>query len=112
MSIRKTFQQLLWPIFLPTFCAFLSLKASLILLPLYVLERGYDPAFAAFIISIRGIGMLFMDVPAGFLVARLGDKGGIVLGNVAAALALFLFAVFDQPVMYVCSALLSGPLFR
>ncbi len=111
MSIRKTFQQLLWPIFLPTFCAFLSLKASLILLPLYVLERGYDPAFAAFIISIRGIGMLFMDVPAGFLVARLGDKGGIVLGNIAAALALLLFAVFDQPVMYVCSALLSGAAF-
>ncbi|SDZ74730.1 Predicted arabinose efflux permease, MFS family [Desulfuromusa kysingii] len=111
MSIRTTFRQLLFPVFLPTFCAFVSLRASLILLPLYILNQGYGVTLAASIISIRGIGMLFMDLPAGFLVSRLGDKGGMLVGNVAAALSLFLFATFDSPVMFVLISLLSGAAF-
>lgn len=101
----------MWPVLVPTLGSFLSMRAALILLPLYVLDRGYGPTLAGFIISLRGVGMLGMDVPAGFLVARLGNKLGMISGHILAAMALFLFALFDHPAVFVLGALLSGAAF-
>ena len=111
MSLRGTFNRLLLPVFFPTFFSFVSLRASLVLLPLYVLDRGYDPTLAALVISIRGIGMLCMDVPAGFLVSKLGDKRGMILGYATAAVSLILFATLDHQGIFIFSALLSGASF-
>ena len=47
----------------------ISQDALLVLLPLYVLDLGLSPAFAALVIGIRGIGILVFDVtsaPADF----------------------------------------------
>ena len=60
-----------------------SQEALTILLPLYMLDMGASPAFAALVVGLRGIGVLLFDVPAGMLVARFGDKpvllGGLTL---------------------------------
>ena len=61
-------------------------EALTILLPLYVLELGATPAFAALIAGLRGVGVLLFDVPAGMLVARFGDKP-VLLGGLALILA-------------------------
>lgn len=111
MSLRSTFNRLLLPVLLPTLLSFTSIRAALVLLPLYVLDRGYDPTLAAFVISIRGVGMLCMDVPAGLLVAKLGDKKGMILGHVTAAASLILFAATDHQGIFIFSALLSGASF-
>ena len=108
MSLRTTLNRLLLPVLLPSFFSFISIRAALILLPLYVLDRGYDPTLAAFVISIRGVGMLCMDVPAGFLVSKLGDKKGMILGHVTAAASLIMFAAIDYQGVFIFSALLSG----
>ena len=50
-----------------------SQEALTILLPLYMLEIGASPAFAALVVGLRGFGVLLFDVPAGMLVARFGD---------------------------------------
>jgi MFS family permease len=111
MSLRSTFNRLLLPVLLPTLFSFTSIRAALVLLPLYVLDRGYDPTLAAFVISIRGVGMLCMDVPAGLFVAKLGDKKGMILGHVTAAASLILFASTDNQGIFILSALLSGASF-
>ncbi len=111
MSIRQTFRQLALPIFLPTLLSFISLRASLVLLPLYVIAQGYGPTLAGLIISIRGIGMLCADVPGGFLVSKVGDKWGMIIGHLMAGLALVMFAIFDHRGMLVSSALVSGAAF-
>ncbi len=111
MSIRQTFRQLLLPIFLPTMLSFISLRTSLVLLPLYVIHEGYGATLAGLIISLRGIGMLCADVPGGFLVTKLGDKWVMVIGHLLAGLALALFAAFDMRSMFIFSALLSGAAF-
>jgi len=111
MSLRATFHRLLLPVLLPSFFSFTSIRAALILLPLYVLDRGYDPTLAAFVISIRGIGMLCTDVPAGFLVSKLGDKKSMILGYATTAGSLLLFAAIDHQGLFVFSALLSGASF-
>ncbi len=80
----------------------------MVLLPLYVLESGYDAAFAALIVGLRGIGILLFDLPAGMLVTRFGDKP-VLLGGVAAVLAsMLLLAASTGPLWIAGAAILLG----
>lgn len=82
--------------------------ALLILLPLYIVELGYSAAFAAVIVGIRGLGLLLFDLPAGFLVARFGDKP-VLLGGLALILAgNLLLIVVTNPVALGLAAVLLG----
>ena len=103
MSLKSPYDRLLAPIYVPSFLMALSAQAMLILLPLYVLELGGAPAFAALIMGLHGIGILVFDVPAGMLAARFGDKPlmlvglvSILAGTVALSLVsgLWMLAVF------------------
>jgi MFS family permease len=105
MRLPPPYDRLLVPVYMPSLLMAISQEALTILLPLYVLELGASPAFAALIVGLRGIGVLLFDVPAGMLVARFGDKpvllgglglilsGLLVLGLTAEPLALGLAAV-------------------
>ncbi|HLF12422.1 MAG TPA: MFS transporter [Gammaproteobacteria bacterium] len=105
MRLPSPYDRLLVPVYVPSLLMAISQEALTILLPLYVLELGASPAFAALIVGLRGIGVLLFDVPAGMLVARFGDKpvllgglglilsGLLVLGFTAEPLALGLAAV-------------------
>ena len=82
MSLKSPYDRLLAPIYVPSFLMALSAQAMLILLPLYVLELGGAPAFAALIMGLHGIGILVFDIPAGMLAARFGDKPLMLVGLV------------------------------
>ena len=71
------------PIYVPAMLLGIPAQASLVLLPLYVLHLGESPAAAASIIGLRALGMMAMDIPAGMLAARFGDKT-IMLAAIAA----------------------------
>ena len=86
MRLPSPYDRLLAPVYLPSLLMAVSQEALTILLPLYVLELGATPAFAALIVGLRGIGILLFDVPAGMLVARFGDKP-VLLGGLALILA-------------------------
>jgi len=82
MRLPSPYDRLLVPVYVPSLLMAVSQEALTILLPLYVLELGATPAFAALIVGLRGIGILLFDVPAGMLVARFGDKP-VLLGGLA-----------------------------
>jgi len=105
---RSVYRRLLLPIYVPTLLNSTSLNALLVLVPLYVLETGGGAAFAAFLIGLRGIGMLLFDLPAGILVARLGDKPVLLSGLVAMTASAVLFALTDGPWALGAAAVLSG----
>ena len=75
LRLSSPYDRLLLPVYLPSFMMAIAQEALTILLPLYVLELGGTPAFAALIAGLRGVGVLLFDVPAGMLVARFGDGG-------------------------------------
>ena len=77
------------PVYMPSFFSAIAQNAVQIMLPLYALEIGGGPALAATIVGLRGAGTMLMDVPAGMLVARIGDRGVMILGLVLATLATF-----------------------
>ena len=51
-------------------------------------QLGANPAMAALIVAIIGIGQLAADIPAGILAARFGDKSAMLFAAVLAAVAL------------------------
>jgi MFS family permease len=88
MTIRlpSPYDRLLAPVYVPSLLMAVSQEALTILLPLYVLELGASAVFAAWVVFLRGFGILLFDVPAGMLVARFGDKP-VLLGGLALLLA-------------------------
>ena len=86
MRLPSPYDRLLASVYVPSLLMAVSQEALTILLPLYVLELGASAAFAAWIVFLRGFGILLFDVPAGMLVARFGDKP-VLLGGLALLLA-------------------------
>jgi MFS family permease len=99
---------LLLPVYVPSLLMAVSQEALTILLPLYMLDIGASPAFAALVVGLRGIGVLLFDVPAGMLVARFGDKP-VLLGGLALILAGFALLGFTtEPVLVGFAAVALG----
>jgi len=99
---------LLLPIYIPSLLSSISLQALLVLLPLYVLERGAGAPFAAVLIGLRGVGMLLFDLPVGVLLARLGDKPVLLYGLAAMMGSTALFAFSDSTWLMGVAAIVSG----
>lgn len=62
----------------------------LLMIPLFALEMGANPAVAALVFAMRGLGNMVMDVPAGYFTARLGDKKTMLMGVAVMAVVGFL----------------------
>jgi MFS family permease len=101
--LANPYRRLLVPVYVPSFLMAVSQDALLVLLPLYILESGLGPAFAAFVIGLRGIGVLIFDIPAGKLVTRFGERTALLIGLVAAS-AGFLLLTVSASVGAICAA--------
>lgn len=107
-SARLVYGRLLLPIYIPTLLSSVSLQALLVLLPLYVLDKGAGAAVAALLIGLRGVGMLLFDIPVGVFLARFGDKPVLVSGLLAMTVSTALFAVSDNIWVMGIAATISG----
>ena len=68
------------PVYAPAVCISVGYQATLILLPLHVLEVGGGAAGAAAVLGMRGLGTMLSDLPSGVAVTRLGDKATMLGG--------------------------------
>src|SRR4029453_4337594 len=108
MRLPSPSARLLVPVYLPSLLMAVSQEALTILLPLYVLELGATPAFAALVVGLRGIGVLLFDVPAGMLVARFGDKRVLLGGLGLIFTGLVLLGVTTEPLLLAFAAVALG----
>jgi MFS family permease len=108
LRLPSPYDRLLLPVYVPSLLMAVSQEALTILLPLYMLEIGASPAFAALVVGLRGVGILLFDVPAGMLVARFGDKP-VLLGGLGLILTGFaLLSVTTEPLLIGFAALSLG----
>jgi MFS family permease len=108
LRLPSPYDRLALPVYLPSLLMAITQEALTILLPLYVLELGATPAFAALIAGLRGVGVLLFDVPAGMLVARFGDKP-VLLGGLGLILSgLVLLSLTTAPWALGLAALALG----
>ncbi|MCY4453500.1 MAG: MFS transporter [Immundisolibacterales bacterium] len=105
---RAAFRRLTFSVYAPAVCIAIGYQATLILLPLLVLEVGGGPAAAAAVLGMRGIGTMISDLPSGVAVTRLGDKITMVAGIVLVAVACTGIALAGTPWMLGAFALVLG----
>lgn len=78
-------RSLAFSVYLPSFLFAVGQGAMIPVLPLFALELGASPAEAGAIVALRGLGILAFDIPAGTLVARIGERGAMLAGTIALA---------------------------
>src|SRR5688500_20351969 len=68
-------------VYVPTFLFAVGQGAVIPVVALAARDEGASLAVAGFIVALRGIGILSVDVPAGWLVARFGEQRAMVFGS-------------------------------
>ncbi len=71
-------------------------------------DLGADVSTAAAIVALTGVGMLLASLPAGALVARIGERRALVAAGFADAGAMALAALTDSVAGLAVGVLLSG----
>jgi MFS family permease len=90
-------------VYLPNLLFAIGQGATIPVVALLALELGASPAVAGIIVALRGLGTMLFDLPAGVLVARLGEKRSMVVSGVA--LALVSMVVWQQPSLLLYAVL-------
>jgi MFS family permease len=80
-------------VYLPNLLFAIGQGAAIPVIALVALDLGASPALAGAIVALRGIGTLMFDIPAGLVVARIGERWSMLLataslGLVAVGIAL------------------------
>ena len=76
---------LIYSVYLPTFLFSIGQGAVIPIIPLFALDLGASVAVAGFVVGMRGLGLILLDLPSGIVVSRFGDKGAMVAGTALVA---------------------------
>jgi len=93
---------------MPSLLVAICLNGITILLPLYVLQLGGSPGFAAVVIGLRGIGSMLAGIPAGLAVARFGDTQIVCAGLVLVMLTVIAMASTETVLLLAPLAFVFG----
>ncbi|MYD44304.1 MAG: MFS transporter [Gammaproteobacteria bacterium] len=111
-SVAQDMRRLAFSVYLPSFFNAIARGGALVLLPLYALETDGGAVVAGAILSLRALGTMIADVPAGQLTAKIGDKavmlGGLAIVGTTAILASFSGSPLSLGVVAVGFGLGSG----
>ncbi len=88
------------PVYLPTFLFAVGQGAVIPIVPLFARELGASVAFAATIVTLRGLGILSFDVPAGMLVTRFGERNAILIGTAVLSIVAVGAGLSQSAAMY------------
>ncbi len=69
-------------VYIPTFLFAVGQGAAIPMLPLFALDLGLSVPVAGALVGLRALGNLVADVPAGILVARIGEKKAMLVASV------------------------------
>lgn len=92
----------------PSIVSAIGHGAVLPVLALRARDLGADVSTAAAIVALTGVGMLIFSLPAGALVARVGERRALVAAGFVDAGAMTLAALTDSVAGLAVGVLLSG----
>jgi MFS family permease len=95
-------------VYLPTFLFAVGQGAVIPIVPLFARELGASVAFAGTIVAVRGLGIMFFDVPAGVLITRFGERGAMLIGTGALAIVAVGAALSPGPVVFAALMFVMG----
>ncbi|MGH2609196.1 MAG: MFS transporter, partial [Tepidiformaceae bacterium] len=101
-------RSLTWSVYLPTFLFAVGQGAVIPIVPLFARELGASVAVAGTIVAVRGLGIMFFDVPAGVLITRLGERGAMLVGTGALAVVAVGAAFSPGPLAFAALMFVMG----
>jgi MFS family permease len=81
------------PAYLPTFLFSVGEGAIIPVIPVVATERGASLALAGFIAAMLMVGELIGDLPAGWLVARIGERISMIGASMLAVIGILIALV-------------------
>jgi MFS family permease len=92
----------------PTVISSIGHGAVMPVLALRARDLGADVSTAAFVVGLLGIGMLITSLPAGALVARIGERKALMVGGFVDAAAMVGAALTESVVALGAAVVVSG----
>jgi len=108
MTTWEMYRSLLFSVYLPSFFMSMCQGSVLLVLPLFALDLGASAGIAAIVFSLRGLGNMTVDVPAGYAAARLGDKYTMLIGVGLMAITAFLASQAETALQLAAAAFFFG----
>ena len=107
-SIRRMIRRLAPVIYGPTVLFALGEGAVIPLLPIFAASLGADVPTAALVASALVVGQLFGNLPAGWAVARIGERVTMAVGGVVALLGVVGLALAPNLLVLTASVFVIG----
>ena len=104
---RRVFALLL-PVYVPSFLMAFTQGLLIPTLPIYATTFGVSFSFVSLAVAAKGIGTLFMDLPSGVMLERLGSRKVMLLGVSIACISLLFMGLIENFYVLVLLRLLSG----
>ena len=95
-------------IYLPLLLIGTATYSSFLILPLAVLDAGGSTSQAAAVLGLKGLGMMLFDIPAGFLVSRIGSRAAMSIATFLLFILFLLYGLASSPTVYLSLALIHG----
>ncbi len=101
-------RSLLWRVYIPTFLYAVGQGAVLPIIPLFAKDLGAGVGLASAVFALRGVGTMFVDLPAGFGVTRFGDRTVMIAGTAGVAVFALIAGLSGSVSQLAVMVLLMG----
>ncbi|MER7454750.1 MFS transporter [Nocardia beijingensis] len=101
-------RSLTWTVFVPMVVYGIGSGAAAPMYALRALDLGASAGLAGIVVALSGLGMVLTDLPAGQVVARIGERGALALGSVLGAIGVLAAIVAPNVGMLALGMLLGG----
>ncbi|TCJ93308.1 putative MFS family arabinose efflux permease [Nocardia alba] len=95
-------------VFVPSAIYGIGSGAAAPMLPLRALELGASVGTAGVVVAMMGFGLILGDLPAGWLVARTGERKAIALGSFSCAFGLLVAILAPNIAVFAVGLLING----
>ncbi|MFE3983483.1 MFS transporter [Nocardia tengchongensis] len=99
---------LAWQVFVPTAVFGMGAGAAVPMYPLRALELGAGAGVAGIVVALSGFGQILADLPAGQLIARIGERRSVAAASVCGALGVLLAIAAPNLGWLAAGMLLTG----
>lgn len=101
-------RQLAASVYIPTLLYAVGQGIAIPIVPLFARDLGASLALAGLVVTMRGVGSMVADVPAGLLVSRIGGRRSMLVGGVSTALACVGMALSPNVLMLTVFVVVTG----
>ncbi len=107
-AVPVRLRSLTWTVFVPMVLYGIGSGAAAPMYALRALDLGASAGLAGVVVALSGLGMVLTDLPAGRVVARIGERGALAVGSVLGAVGVLAAIVAPNVGVLALGMLLNG----